>query len=137
MLYFPPVLRRLLKLPLHFQILAALVLALIAGRLSGTTGAIGGLRWFEIYDFVGQLFLRGLRMLVVPLIASAIITGIANLGAEHAFRRLGLKTLAYFLTTSVVAINHRLRAAVWIWSSNSRPRTPIGIVPMITSHAIR
>ncbi len=40
-------------------------------------------------------------------------------------------------TTSVVAISHRLRAAVWIWSSNSTPSTPIGMVPMITSQASR
>jgi Na+/H+-dicarboxylate symporter len=92
------------KFPLHIQILIALILAIVAGRLSGTTGGIGTMRWVEVYDFIGQLFLRGLRMLVVPLIASAIITGIANLGAEHAFRRLGLKTMAYFLTTSIVAI---------------------------------
>ena len=40
-------------------------------------------------------------------------------------------------TTSVDAISHRLRAAVWICSSNSTPSSPIGIVPMITSQASR
>ena len=40
-------------------------------------------------------------------------------------------------TTIVVAISHRLRATVSIWSLNSNPSTPIGIVPMITSQASR
>ncbi len=40
-------------------------------------------------------------------------------------------------TTSVVAMSHRLRAAVWICDSKTYPSRPIGIVPMITSQASR
>jgi proton glutamate symport protein len=102
------------RIPFHWQIFIALVLAFVVGRLAGETAAIGGVPLVEIFGFVGQLFLRALRMLIVPLIASAIITGVAGLGAERAFARLGGKTLAYFLGTSLAAILIGLLLVNWI-----------------------
>jgi Na+/H+-dicarboxylate symporter len=63
-----------------------------------------GLRFYEIYDFLGTLFLNALKMLIVPLIVSSIITGIAGVGASGAMGRLGGKTLLYYMTTSLFAI---------------------------------
>ncbi|MFN7138456.1 MAG: dicarboxylate/amino acid:cation symporter [Limisphaerales bacterium] len=91
------------RLALHWQIFIALAAAFIVGRLTGETATIFGVPFVEIFGFVGQLFLRALRMLIVPLIASAIITGVAGLGAERAFARLGAKTLAYFIGTGLIA----------------------------------
>ncbi len=92
------------RLKLHWQILIALVLAVLAGSLSGTEGAVFGLRFYAVYDFIGTLFLNALKMLIVPLIMAAIITGIGNIGASGALGRLGVKTLLYYMTTSLFAI---------------------------------
>jgi Na+/H+-dicarboxylate symporter len=89
---------------LHWQILIALVLAVIAGQLTGMDTSLFGLRFYDIYAFLGTLFLNALKMLIVPLILSSIITGVAGIGGSGAMGRLGGKTLLYYLTTSLFAI---------------------------------
>lgn len=89
---------------LHWQILLALALAIIAGQLTGTDGSLFGLRFYDIYAFFGTLFLNALKMLIVPLILSSIITGMAGVGESGAMGRLGGKTLLYYMTTSLFAI---------------------------------
>lgn len=93
-----------MKLALHWQILVALVLATIMGTWSGTEGTIFGIHWLAVYTFIGTLFLNALKMIVVPLVMSAIITGIANIGSNGGFGRLGVKTLGYYVMTSLIAI---------------------------------
>lgn len=108
------VLHRIIKLPLHWQIAIALVLAVIVGSWTGETGSIGGVRFVQIFDFIGQLFLRLLKMLIVPLIASAIITGVASIGNDKAFGRLGAKTFGYYFATTLMAILIGLVLVNWI-----------------------
>lgn len=93
-----------LRLKLHWQILIALLLAAIAGSVTGSNGSLFGVRFLDVYEFIGTLFINALKMLIVPLIFSAIITGISNIGDQKGFGRLGLKTIAYYLTTSFIAI---------------------------------
>ena len=50
------------------------------------------------------MFLNALKMIIVPLIVSSIITGIAGIGGRGTVGRLGWKTLLYYLTTSLLAI---------------------------------
>ncbi len=92
------------RLALHWQILIGLVLAVAAGWAAGPEGAILGLKMVDLYAFIGTLFLNALKMLIVPLIASSIVMGMAGMGEEGAVGRLGLRTLAYYLTTSLLAI---------------------------------
>lgn len=92
------------KFKLHWQILIALVLAVIAGMLSGETATIFGVRFFDIYAFIGKLFLNALKMIIVPLIVSSIIVGIAGIGNRKGVGRLGGKTILYYVTTSLLAI---------------------------------
>ncbi len=94
----------MLKLKLHWQILIALILAVIAGSLTGTDSHIAGVTFFSVYDFLGTLFLNALKMIIVPLIASSIIVGMANMGSSSDFGRLGGKTLLYYASTSLLAI---------------------------------
>lgn len=94
----------MLKLKLHWQILIALVLAAIAGTLTGKDAAVAGVTFYSIYAFLGTLFLNALKMIIVPLIASSIIVGMANMGSSGDFRRLGGKTLFYYAATSLIAI---------------------------------
>lgn len=94
----------MLKLKLHWQILIALLLAVLAGSLAGTEGSIAGLRFYDLFAFVGSLFLNALKMLIVPLVVSSIIVGIAGIGSGNALGRLGGKTLLYYFSTSLLAI---------------------------------
>jgi len=94
----------MLKMKLHWQILIALVLAALAGTLAGTESKLFDVRFYAVFDFIGTLFLNALKMLIVPLVVSSIIVGIAGIGSGSAFGRLGLKTLLYYLTTSLFAI---------------------------------
>ena len=55
-------------------------------------------------SWMGDLFLRALKMIIVPLILSSIISGIANLGSGESLGRLGGKTMGYYLLTSFLAI---------------------------------
>jgi len=101
------------RIALHWQILAALVLATLTAlvlRLMVAPGAAGeGTRYFvqgilRACEFVGDLFLRALKMLIVPLIVTSVVSGIANLQGVKGFARLGLKTGAFYLASSAVAV---------------------------------
>jgi len=86
----------ILKLKLHWQILIALAIAVIYGLF--LTDYVSYVSW------MGELFLRALRMIIVPLIFTSIISGVANIGDAHNLGRLGVKTFAYYITTSFFAI---------------------------------
>ncbi len=92
------------KIKLHWQIIIALVLAVIAGTITGEDAGIGAFKFYDLYAFVGSLFLNALKMLIVPLIASSIIIGIAGMSGHHALGRMGGKTILYYATTSLIAI---------------------------------
>ena len=91
-------------LKLHWQVLIALVLAVIVGLAAGKEAGLFGVTLYEVCGFVGSLFLRGLRMLVVPLVLASIITGVAGVGGGGALGRMGLKTFVYYISTSLFAI---------------------------------
>ncbi|MDH5766191.1 MAG: dicarboxylate/amino acid:cation symporter [Gammaproteobacteria bacterium] len=93
-----------LQLQLHWQILIALGLAVLAGILTGTDAGFLGITFYQLYDFFGSLFLNALKMLIVPLIVSSIIVGMMGIGSGDRLGRLGGKTLTYYATTSLLAI---------------------------------
>jgi proton glutamate symport protein len=100
----PPASNEKPGLALHWQILLAILLAAVAGSLSGTEGGLFGVTFYQAYDFVGTLFLNALFMVIVPLIMASIITGIATIGSSNDFGRIGLKTLGYFMGSGALAI---------------------------------
>jgi proton glutamate symport protein len=84
------------RFPLHWQILTALVLGILYGSfLSEYIGWV---------DWMGDLFLRALKMIIIPLILSSIISGVANIGTAENLGRLGFKTILYYVSTSTLAI---------------------------------
>ena len=85
------------------RILAALLLGATFGALVPAGAGVGSLTAGAALAFAGDLFLRLLQMVVVPLVATSIITSVARLGRDHAFARLGLKTIAYFAATTLLA----------------------------------
>jgi Na+/H+-dicarboxylate symporter len=96
--------RRLISLPLHWQIVIALILAAIAGSLAGTESALFGVNLYASFDFIGKLFLNALRMIIVPLIASSIIVGAAGIGGSDRLGSLGGRTLMFYGVTTLLAI---------------------------------
>jgi len=81
---------------LHFQILVALIAGVFFGYLTPDTVAYT--------NWIGDVFLRGLNMVVVPLILLSITTGVASVGSGDNLGRLGLKTMGYYLLSTLIAI---------------------------------
>ncbi len=93
-----------MRLKLHWQIVIAIAAGILAGSLSGETGGLAGVSFYSVYDFFGTLFINALKMLIVPLIASSIIVGVASIGSSGNLGRLGYKTLGVYLLTTLAAI---------------------------------
>jgi len=55
-------------------------------------------------SWMGDIFMRALKMLIIPLILSSLISGITNIGTGKNLGRLSLKTITYYLSTSFIAI---------------------------------
>ncbi|MGB1580545.1 MAG: dicarboxylate/amino acid:cation symporter [Nevskiales bacterium] len=89
---------------LHWQILLALLLAALVGVAVGYLPEEVQAKCLAVLDFFGTLFLNALKMLIVPLITAAIISGLANLSGGKALGRLGAKTVVYYLASSLLAI---------------------------------
>src|SRR5215218_1742514 len=91
-------------LALHTKILIGLALGVIAGI--SVNKFLGGdhptVVWIvdNITQPVGQLFLRLLLMIVVPLVFSSLVVGIAGIGDIRKLGRVGLKSFAYCLVIS-------------------------------------
>lgn len=84
------------KIQLHWQILFALIIGILFGFYFPDQ---------VIYiSWMGDIFIRALKMVIVPLILSSIISGVANIGTAESLGRLGLKTIAYYISTSTIAI---------------------------------
>ncbi len=62
------------------------------------------MRLVDAFDFVGTLFINALKMLIVPLITSSIIVGVAGIGSSGNLGKLGGKTLAFYAGTTLAAI---------------------------------
>lgn len=92
------------KLKLHWQILIAILLAAFTGVATNPDSRFLGIALVDIYDFMGTMFLNALRMLIVPLIMSSIISGVSGLGSGNDLGRLGAKTAGYYIASSLLAI---------------------------------
>lgn len=87
---------KILKIKLHWQILIALVLAILFGYFAPNAT--------DYTSWMGDIFLRALKMVIIPLILSSIISGVTSMGEGKNLGRLGFKTLLYYLSTSTLAI---------------------------------
>ena len=96
--------KKLLSLALHWQILIALVLGAIFGYILTPESNIGGVTALSVFEFLGTLFINALKMLIVPLIVSSIIVGVAGIGNGQNLGRLGGRTLFFYATTTLAAI---------------------------------
>jgi len=98
------------KIALHWQILIAITLAVIVGYTinQNTTDAgsptLFGIGYVSIFNYIGTIFLNGLKMIIVPLITSSIIIGVAGIGSGGNLGALGGKTLLFYASTTLAAI---------------------------------
>lgn len=84
------------KLALHWKILIGMLLGILFGLFLT--------EYLNYVGWMGELFMKALKMIVVPLIFTSIICGIINIGDVGSLGKLGLKTMLYYLTTSLFAI---------------------------------
>lgn len=95
-------------LALHTRILIGLAVGVIAGVT--VNYAFGGdhprVAWIidNITQPIGQLFLRLLLMIVVPLVFSSLVVGVAGIGDIRKLGRVGLKSFAYCLVISAISV---------------------------------
>jgi proton glutamate symport protein len=82
----------------------AIFLAFIVGNLTGTDAQIFGVTFYSLFDLFGTLFIHALTLVVVPLVSSSIITGIARIGGDSSFGRLGLKVFSFYILTTLSAV---------------------------------
>jgi DAACS family dicarboxylate/amino acid:cation (Na+ or H+) symporter len=95
-------------LALHTRILIGLAVGVIAGVLvnyafGGENARVG---WVidNITQPIGQLFLRLLLMIVVPLVFSSLVVGVAGIGDIRKLGRVGLKSFGYCLVISAISV---------------------------------
>ncbi|MXX78674.1 MAG: dicarboxylate/amino acid:cation symporter, partial [Gemmatimonadales bacterium] len=81
---------------LHWQVLAAMALGLLTGWAFGAPAA-------ENIGWIGQLFMKLLRMIIVPLVLTSIVSGVASVGGGRAIGRLFGKTMGYYVLSSMLA----------------------------------
>jgi Na+/H+-dicarboxylate symporter len=81
---------------LLWAILAGVVLGLVCGAWFGAA-------MIEI-EWLGTLFLNALKMMIIPLIIAAVITGVASLGDIRKLGRVGGYTVAYYAATTATAV---------------------------------
>ena len=81
---------------LHWQTLMAMGVGALTGLIFGETAA-------STFGWIGDLFMKLLRMIIVPLVFTSIIAGVASVGGGKALGRLFSKTLGYYVLSSLVA----------------------------------
>lgn len=94
---------------LHWQILLGLVIGAVVGLATGWHAvnqdeAVKDRIDFLLYGLIGDLFLNGLKLIVVPIVMSSLIVSVAGIGQRAGFARLGIKTMTYYMVTSLIAI---------------------------------
>ena len=96
------------KLPLHWKMLVGFIAGLALGLIVHYT--VGGdARWVQtLTTYVTQpaatIFLRLIFMLVIPLLFSALVIGVSEMGDVRAFGRVGWRTLLYTVVLSALAV---------------------------------
>lgn len=121
------------RIALHWQIIIGMVLGLVVGLVVNLAqgpiegimeagGVVAGVLGFlaKLNDFVGDLFLRGLRFIAVPIVLFSLIVGSSSLNDLKKLSRIGGRTIGIYLLTTAVAIStglllaNILRPGTWL-----------------------
>lgn len=96
---------------LHYWMFGGFALGLILGLAAySLDGGASWIGWVTGYVTgpIGQIFLRLLFMLVIPLLVSALIVGVAEMGEIRALKAVGVRTLIYTIVVSSIAVGMSL-----------------------------
>ncbi len=91
------------KLALHTKIIIGLVLGLVFGLVVIKTNIPNSFT-LDFIKPIGTIFINALKMIAVPLVLSSLIVGVSNLGDVSKLSRIGGKTIAIYLCTTVLAV---------------------------------
>lgn len=98
-----------------------MLIGFIAGLLAGIVVhyQAGDAQWVDVFTTyvttpIGQIFLRLLFMLVIPLLVSALIVGVAEMGEMRALKTVGVRTLVYTILVSSIAVVVSLAMVNWL-----------------------
>ncbi|MGO4222948.1 dicarboxylate/amino acid:cation symporter [Lysobacter sp. TAF61] len=106
------------KLPLHWKMAIGFVAGLLLGLVVhyGVGADTAWVKTFTTYvtQPAGTLFLRLIFMLVIPLLFSALVIGVAEMGDVRSLGRIGWKTLGYTVVVSGIAVILGLLLVNWL-----------------------
>ncbi len=92
-----------MKLALHWKIIIGLLLGVVWAIVSSKMGwSAFTLNWIAPF---GTIFINLLKLIAVPLVLFSIISGVAGLGDPKSLGRMGLKTLVFYFTTTLLAVS--------------------------------
>lgn len=83
------------KLALHWRILIAIVLGVLCG--------IFFYQYIPYVKWIGDMFLRGLRMIIIPIIITSLTMGVASIGKSSDLGRIAGKTFLFYISTTLIA----------------------------------
>ncbi|MBD8475724.1 glutamate/aspartate:proton symporter GltP [Pseudomonas sp. CFBP 8770] len=92
------------KLSLAWQILIGLVLGIALGAVLNHFSAEKAWWISNILQPAGDIFIRLIKMIVIPIVISSLIVGIAGVGDAKKLGRIGVKTILYFEVVTTIAI---------------------------------
>lgn len=90
------------------QLYTKILIGLALGVVVGLVANLFGLEWLQAIlggiEPIGTAFIRLITMVVVPLVAASLLIGTASLGDLRKLGRIGGKTVAYYMTTTAIAV---------------------------------
>ena len=90
------------KFPLYIQILIGMVVGIIIGFIATHTGSATLVKdWIQPW---GQLFIRLLQLIAIPLVFISLVKGVTGLKDISRFSKLGGRTILIYLCTTVIAV---------------------------------
>ncbi|MGN0015035.1 MAG: cation:dicarboxylate symporter family transporter, partial [Candidatus Gastranaerophilaceae bacterium] len=113
---------------IFFGLFAGIILGVILHKYKFTsTGELNAIvgTTITVLDIIGQMFIRLIQMIVIPLVFSAIIVGISSIGDSKQLSKFGTKMLLYygFITVCAVTIGAFLTSVV---------KPGVGVQPFIS-----
>ena len=94
---------------LHWQILISMILGILVGTyiknnflLILSSDILIAL--YDLFVSFGVIFIKLLKMIIIPLIFTSIIVGVSSIGASKRLGKIGIKTILYYMCTSLFAI---------------------------------
>jgi proton glutamate symport protein len=92
------------KLGLAWQILLGLILGIAVGAVLNYYSSDKAWWIATVLQPAGDLFIRLIKMIVIPIVISSLIVGVAGVGDSKKLGRIGIKTLLYFEIITTLAI---------------------------------